>query len=148
MFFSNWDLSGREFAIDSGFIRRGLARNEDDFHAATGRELSLYWHAPHYVASPEIIEGGALAGYEYVQADVAVADWVTREDAGALPGLYKSADALIEEIIEKVKPGYVIPVRIGKGNGGSRDDYLYSKVRVLLNALCERGLTVVTVDRL
>ena len=148
MFFTAWDLSDSDFAIDSGFIRRGLARNEDDFHAATGAELSLYWHAPYYIASPEILEGGALAGYEYVQADIAVADWITRENADTLPSLYKSADALIEEIIEKIEPGYVIPVRIGKGNGGSRDDYLYSKIRVLLNALSERGLTVVPVDRL
>ena len=148
MFFTTWNLLGHEFSIDAEFVRRGLARNEDDFHAATGNELSLYWHAPYYVVSPEILEGGALAGYEYVQADIAVADWTTHEDSGALPGIYKDADTLIEEIMKEVKPGCVIPVRIGKPGSGSRDDYLYSKIRTLLNALCERGLAVVTVDRL
>ena len=148
MFFTSWDLSNADFSIDSGFVRRGLARNEDDFHAATGRELSLFWHAPHYVTSPEILEGGALAGYEYVKADITVADWATREDAIAIPGIYKDADLLIEEIMEKIEPGFVIPVRIGKPTSGFREDYLYGKIRTLFNALCERGYTVVPVDRL
>ncbi len=148
MFFTSWDLSSTEFTVDAEFIRRGLARNEDDFHSVTGDELSLFWHAPYYIVSPEILEGGALAGYEYVQQDIFVADWVTMESAGALPGLYKDADTLIEEIMEKVKPGDVIPVRIGKPADGSREDYLYSRIRTLLNALCEQGYTVVPVSRL
>ena len=36
------------------FIRRGLARNEDDFYEATGSELSLVWHMPNYFLTNSI----------------------------------------------------------------------------------------------
>lgn len=148
LFFTPWNLSDPSFKIDADFIRRGLARNEDDFHNATGGELSLLWHAPYYVRSPETDEGGKAAGYEYVNADVAVPDWVTAEMSPSLPGLYKSADAIIEYIMENIKPGAVIPVRVGKNPDGTRADYLYDRIDVLLNAITEAGYSVVTVGEL
>lgn len=148
MFFTSWNLSDPGFKIDADFIKRGLARNEDDFHNATGSELSLFWHAPYYVLSPEIAEGGNLAGYEYINADIFVPDWVTAEMSGNLPGLYKGADFIIEDIMRDIKPGDIIPVRIGKNMDGTRSDYLYGRIRVLLNALTEAGYSVVTVNEL
>ncbi len=148
MFFTPWNLSDPGFKIDSDFIRRGLARNEDDFHNVTGKELSLLWHAPYYVLSPEIAEGGKSAGYEYVKGDIFVPDWVTAEMSPSLPGLYKGADLIIEDIMKKIKPGDIIPVRIGKTPDGTRSDYLYDRIKVLLNALTEAGYSVVTVSEL
>ena len=148
MFFTSWDLSDPDFRIDADFVQRGLARNEDDFHSITGGELSLYWHAPYYVVSPEILRGGGMAGYTYVPADVFVPDWVTADQSASLPGLYKSADEIIDSILEEVRPGDVIPVRVGKPAEGTREDYLYSRIRVLLNALSDQGYTVVPVNRL
>jgi peptidoglycan/xylan/chitin deacetylase (PgdA/CDA1 family) len=147
LFFTTWDLSGTTYRIDGDFISRGLSRNEDDFYNATGQELTLLWHAPHYVTSPVIIEAGQKAGYRYVSSDVTVLDWVSTEQARSMPGLYKSSADIIEGIVAAVKPGSIVPVRIGKAEG-HRDDYLYDRVGLLVNALIEAGYDIVTVDTL
>ena len=105
------------------------------------------WHAPHYVTSPLIIAAGQKAGYRYISSDVTVLDWVSTEQARSMPGLYKSSAAIIDDIIEAVKPGSIVPVRIGKTEG-HRDDYLYDRVALLVNALTEAGYEIVTVDTL
>lgn len=147
LFFTTWDLSGNRYKIDESFIARGLSRNEDEFYTATGQELSLLWHAPYYVNSPVITRSGAKAGYRYISPDVSVLDWVTREKAREVPSLYRSGAQLVEDILAAKKPGSIIPIRIGRPEG-TRDDYLFEKVDLLLNALYESGYRVVTVDSL
>ncbi len=147
LFFTTWDLSGTKYRIDGDFIVRGLSRNEDDFYNATGQELTLLWHAPYYVDSPMIDEAGEKAGYRYVASDVSVLDWVTAENNRSLPGLCKDSATIIEDILAAKKPGSIIPVRIGKSEG-SRPDYLYNKIEVLINALIEDGYDIVSVDEL
>lgn len=147
LFFTTWDLSGTTYRIDEDFISRGLSRNEDDFYNATGQELTLLWHAPYYVASPEIVDAGNKAGYRYVSGDVTVLDWVGLDQNRTMPGLYRSSAQLVEDIMSAVKPGSIIPVRIGKGRS-ARTDYLFDDVDLLLNALVERGYEIVTVDTL
>lgn len=147
LFYTAWNLAGTRFRIDEDFIARGLSRNEDDFFNATGQELSLFWHAPFYVLSPEILSAGEKAGYRYIAPDIMVPDWVTEEQEYHAPGLYKSAATIVEDILRTAKPGSIIPVRIGK-TGGYRDSYLYEKVDVLINAFIESGYRFVTVDTL
>ncbi len=147
LFFSTWDLASPGFRVDSDFIKQGLARNEDDFYNATGQELSLVWHAPHYVSSPLIEEAGSLAGYAYVRASLAVPDWITEEHERVMPGLYRDASSIIDGIAESARDGDVIPVRIGKPIG-TRKDYLYSRIDALIAALWERGFEIVSVDAL
>jgi len=146
LFFTTWDLSGTGYRIDEDFIIRGLSRNEDDFYNATGQELTLMWHAPYYVVSPMILKAGQKAGYRYVSGDVTVLDWVTAEQERVMPGLYRPAATLIENIMETKKPGSIIPVRIG--TSGERSDYLFEKTDLLINALIEAGYSIVTVDTL
>ena len=81
---------------------RGLSRNEDDFYGATGQELTLLWHAPYYVTSPMILAAGARAGYRYVSGDVTVLDWVTAAQERMMPGLYRDAAGLVEDIAAAV----------------------------------------------
>ncbi len=147
MFFTTWDLAGPSYRIDEDFIMRGLARNEDDFYNATGRELSLLWHAPHYVSSPLIERAGSRAGYRYVTPDVTPADWATVEQDSLMPGTYKRAADIVEEIVRALKPDSIVPVRIGVAPG-TREDYLFDKIDVLLNAIIEEGYTIVPVDAL
>jgi peptidoglycan/xylan/chitin deacetylase (PgdA/CDA1 family) len=147
LFFTTWDLSGTGFRIDEDFIIRGLSRNEDDFYNATGQELTLLWHAPYYVVSPLVLKAGSAAGYRYVSGDVSVPDWATLEQDRLMPGLYKSSADIIEEILKTKKPGSIIPVRIGR-TSGTRNDYLYDRVDLLINALVEAGYEIVTVDEL
>lgn len=71
LFFTSLDFASGEFVIDEEFVRRGLARNEDEFFALTGKELALLWHAPFYHATDAIREFGKNAGYEYVDAKTA-----------------------------------------------------------------------------
>ena len=52
--------------MDEDFIRRGLARNEDEFYQCTESELSIFWHAPFYKTTEQIIEYGKNAGYTYI----------------------------------------------------------------------------------
>jgi len=147
MFFTTWNLAGTEFRVDRDFIMRGLARNEDDFYAVTGQELTLLWHAPGYVISSVILDSGEEAGYRYVFPDVTVPDWVTAEIGRSLPGLYKDASTIIDEIMAVKRPGSIIPVRIGQPSG-TRTDWLYQKVETLINALVESGYQIVTVGDL
>lgn len=147
LFYTAWNLAGTRFRIDEDFIARGLSRNEDDFFNATGQELSLFWHAPFYVLSPEILSAGEKAGYRYIAPDIMVPDWVTEEQEYHAPGLYKNAATIVEDILRAAKPGSVIPVRIGKTDG-YRDSYLFEKVDILLNAFIESGYRFVTVDTL
>jgi len=147
LFFTTWDLSGTQYRIDEDFISRGLSRNEDDFFNATGQELTLLWHAPFYVSSSMIINAGKTAGYRYVSGDITVLDWVTREQSLRLPGIYRSAAELVEQIVASVRPGSIVPIRIGKV-AGERSDYLYEKTDLVVNALIEAGYGIVTVDTL
>lgn len=146
LFFTTWDLSGTQYRIDEDFIARGLSRNEDDFYNATGQELTLLWHAPFYVSSPMILNAGRTAGYRYVSGDVTVLDWVTREQDARMPGIYRSASQLVDQIVASVRPGSIVPVRIGKV--ADRSDYLYEKTDLLVNAFIEAGYSIVTVDTL
>lgn len=147
LFYTTWDLSGTQYRIDEDFVIRGLARNEDDFYNATGQELTLLWHAPYYVTSPTIMSAGGKAGYRYVAGDVSVPDWATAEQERLMPGIYRASAVLIEDIMRDTKPGSIIPVRIGRPEG-TRSDYLYDKIEILVNALIEDGYGIVTVDTL
>jgi peptidoglycan/xylan/chitin deacetylase (PgdA/CDA1 family) len=147
LFFAAIDLSDSRYSIDDDFISRGLARNEDEFYRATGRELTLIWHPPYYAASPEISASAARAGYRTVARDVDPLDWVSREDEKRLSLPQYSAADMIDRIVTARKPGSVIPVRLGLLSGG-RSDYLFSRINVLLDALVREGYSVVPVSAL
>ena len=51
LFYAYFNMTDARFTVDSDFVKSGLARNEDDYYAATGRELSLLWHAPYYIVN-------------------------------------------------------------------------------------------------
>jgi peptidoglycan/xylan/chitin deacetylase (PgdA/CDA1 family) len=147
MFFAPINLSDSRYRIAGDFIGRGLARNEDEFYQATGKELSLLWHAPWYAASPEIAAAAAAAGYRTLGRDVDPLDWVSREDARRLGISQLSAADIIDRIMEQKQPGSVIPIRLGLLPGG-RKDYLFGRLNVLLDALVRSGYSVAPVSTL
>ncbi len=148
MFFAPIDLTDVRYRIDGDFIKRGLARNEDEFYNATERELSLLWHAPYYAVTSAHVEAAAKAGYRYVGRDVDPLDWVSSADARKMPGLYKPAADLVDAVVAAKKPGSIIPIRLGLPTDGDRDDYLFDKVDVLVDALIQAGYRVVPVSTL
>jgi peptidoglycan/xylan/chitin deacetylase (PgdA/CDA1 family)/WD40 repeat protein len=147
MFFAPIDLSDSRYRIGEDFITRGLARNEDEFYQAGGRELSLLWHPPYYAASAEIISAASRAGYRSSGRDVDPMDWLSREDAYRLGLFQSSAGDMIDRIIDQKRPGSIIPIRLGALPGG-RVDYLYLRINVLLDALVREGYRVVPVSTL
>jgi peptidoglycan/xylan/chitin deacetylase (PgdA/CDA1 family) len=147
MFFVPLDLSDSRYQINVDFISRGLARNEDEFYDATGRELALLWHPPYFALSSEYVAAAAKAGYKTIGRDVDPMDWVTRDAAAGRALIQYSASEMIDRIMDTKKPGSVIPIRLGLLPGG-RQDYLYNRLGVLFDALIRGGYSVVTVSTL
>jgi peptidoglycan/xylan/chitin deacetylase (PgdA/CDA1 family) len=146
-FHAHFNLTDSRFTVDQAFIKAGLARNEDDYFAATGRELSLLWHAPYYIVTSEMLEAAAEMNYVYVGRDVDASDWVARTESNEARGIYFSAADLVERLVAEKKPGSIVPVQIGVGEGG-RDDYLFQKLDLVVNELARMGYEIVPVSTL
>ena len=142
-FYCNADLLDDAFTIDADFIKRGLGRNEDEFYAATGKELSPLWHAPFYSVDEKMLKAGSAAGYSYVDAYTAISDRVTIEDSILYGKPYKNASQIIDELASSLTDGMVIPVNVGALPSGSRGDYLYQKLGILISAILNKGYSIV-----
>lgn len=138
MYFSAADLTEKGYIIDEEFIRRGLARNEDEFYAATGRELSLLWHAPFYKANKEIKKAGEASGYRYIEAGRLALDSYTLEKAADGNKWYLGSKDLVKLYAEAACPDMIIPVNVGL-SGGTRKDYLYEKLSLLIGDFLDMG---------
>ncbi|MBN2875841.1 MAG: polysaccharide deacetylase family protein [Spirochaetales bacterium] len=147
MFFSVFDATDARYRADAEFVKRGLARTEDEYFLATGAELSLLWHAPHYATSSVLLEAAAEMNYTYVGRDVDPLDWVGRFQGAMTQSLYASAHDLVERTVKATLPGSIVPVRIGVPDGG-RDDYFYNELPLLINALLADGYKIVPVSTL
>ena len=141
--------------IDDEFIKRGLARNEDEFFYATGKELELFWHTPNYEANAAVKKAGREAGYTWVNKGLAPPDRTTLEDAILGKAVYHSAAAMIDTMSARLasqdksgKPAsFIIPISVGIANG-TRGDYLYEKLDVLISAIIEAGYEIVNLEDL
>lgn len=138
MFYTAADLLSADFASDESFIRRGLARNEDEFYALTGEEMKLFWHAPYGRYSAEIDEAGKAAGYKMPENIISL---LYNEKDSSSPSFSK----VIENTVAQLKDGSVILVSCSAEpaqNGGD----MYTKLDVLLYALLEAGCTPMPVS--
>lgn len=147
MFFTTADLTDSSYVVDESFIRRGLARTEDEFFALTGKELSLYWHTPYYKTTTSIINGGKEAGYTLVTPTTKQLDLQTLEDTAKNSTTYYSSGKIIEGIFGILRDNAIIPISVGLSNG-TRTDYLYNKIDVLISAIIEKGYNIVPVSEL
>lgn len=146
LFHANFNLTDSRYEVDKEFIKRGLARNEDDYFSATGRELSLLWHAPYYVINSDILEASREMNYAYVGRDVDPLDWALANPVtGRAVSL--SAPEMVERIISLKKPGSIIPIQLGINDQRS-GGYLYNNLDTLLNALMKEGYNIVPVSTL
>ncbi|MCL1957986.1 MAG: polysaccharide deacetylase family protein, partial [Spirochaetes bacterium] len=139
--------SNSRYRITQEFITQGLARNEDEFNNATGRELSLLWHPPFYRTSDFITSAAAAAGYRTVIRTVDPGDWLSKESAVRFNIRQTPASQMVEFIMDKKQSDAVIPIRLGLLPGG-RDDYLFQRIEVLLDALIRSGVKIVPVSAL
>lgn len=138
MFFSQTDLTENNFVIDEDFIRRGLARNEDEFYACTNSELLTYWHAPFYKVNEAIVGYGKKAGYNYINLEA--------ED---LEGSGNNPFELIQNYFDRAveEQGGIIPVTIGYSQYKD-SDYLYNYLDLLICALLDGGFELVGLSEL
>lgn len=147
LFSTYFNMTDSRFGVDREFVKQGLARNEDDYFATTGRELSLLWHAPYYFVSSDIIAAAAEMNYTYVGRDLDSYDWVLASDFNKARGIYFPAAQLVDRIISQKKPGSIIPIQVGMV-GGPRDDYLFQKLDLIINQLILLGYQIVPVSTL
>jgi peptidoglycan/xylan/chitin deacetylase (PgdA/CDA1 family) len=145
LFYAPLDFSDSRYRITQEFITRGLARNEDEFFNATGRELSLLWHPPFFRSSSLINNAASAAGYFTVERTIDPGDWLSRGDAVRLNLRQTTPSQMIETIIETKSASAVVPVRLGLLPGG-RDEYLFQRIDVLLDALLRSGCVIVPVS--
>ncbi len=146
MFYIYFNMTDAKFNLDANFIKRGLARNEDDYFLLTGRELSLLWHAPYYFVNSDIIEASASMNYSYIGRDLDPMDWVSLSDCDG-ESMYVPTMDIIENIMSDKKQGSIIPIRIGQTVRG-RDDYLFQNLDLLINGLLIQGYDIVPVTTL
>ncbi|MDR3019767.1 MAG: polysaccharide deacetylase family protein [Treponema sp.] len=142
LFYAPIDFADTRYRITQEFITQGLARNEDEFFHAAEKELSLLWHPPFYRTSNLISSAAQKAGYTTVSRTVDPGDWLSRDDALRLNMRQVSASQMIEQIMDKRTAGAVIPVRLGLLSGG-RNEYLFQRIEVLLDALIRSGCVIV-----
>lgn len=142
MFFSAIDLTDNEFIIDEDFVRRGLARNEDEFYQITKKELSLYWHAPFYFENPQVLSAGEKTGYSYISIS---------NELRELQESHKSLN--IEEILTKyikaIESGeaLVIPIPIGYSTAEVVAP-LYNNLELLICTLIKKGYEFETINKM
>ena len=140
MFFTTADLTNPGFAMTEDFIRRGLARNEDEFYQCTGSELSLYWHAPDYKVTDSIKVYGKHAGYSYVNNNFKY----STSDSQKI-----KSEKLINEysaMLEFADYG-IIPVTVGYSTG-IHEDPLYRHLDLLISVILDSGCEIVTLNQL
>jgi hypothetical protein len=132
------DLTAPGFIIDSAFIRQGLARQEDDWFAATGKELGLLWHAPGWVEGPALAAGARATNYKTIGTDL-----------GYSMGPDRTVDvpALIEALLKAKKPGSIVPLTLGMKDSTTGESF-FNRWDLLLNGLAEAGYHGVTVSQL
>ena len=140
MFFTTANLTENSFVINEDFVRRGLARNEDEFYACTGTELTLFWHAPYYAVSPELITYGGNAGYIYVNACSDVSEF-TNPDMDPEKLIRKFSQGL-----EKSDGGVVSVV--GGFSQSNHSKPLYKYLSLLISALLDSGYELVDLNSL
>lgn len=140
MFFTATDLTNLgPFVIDDDFIKRGLSRTEDEFFFATGKEMSLKWHAPFYKASAKMKAAAKKIGYSYSEAGRFLPEPKTHDDF-----LKSRAHLGTNEIIFRYEHGLsdggVIYLRLG--DNSLRDDSLCEKLDILISSLLEKGFVL------
>jgi hypothetical protein len=90
--------------------------------------------------------------YTYIGRDVDSLDWVPKRDETGISRLYYPSAELIESVIERKLPGSIIAMTVGRPGDdrpdGGRDDYLFTKLDILLNNLIERGYSMVPVSEI
>ncbi len=144
LFYTWFDMSDPGYQIDKTFLKKGLARNEDDYFIATGHEMAQLWHTPYYYINSEILETSESLEYIYVGTDLNIQD--RKGLRGWISGTNDDALSLSKSLLEKVQPGSVIPVTLGRSDG--QEEYLFQYLPMIIEDLLARGYSIVPLTEL
>jgi peptidoglycan/xylan/chitin deacetylase (PgdA/CDA1 family) len=147
LFYAPIDFSDSRYRITQEFITQGLARNEDEYFHATGKELSLLWHPPFYRSTNFIINAAAAAGYKTVERTIDPGDWLSAEDAAKLNIRQDAPSDMIEQIMFRKTNDAIIPIRLGL-IPGRRDEYLFQRIEILIEAMVRSGIEIVPASKI
>ena len=142
--FSTWfDMSDPSYRIDTEFLKKGLARNEDDYFIATGKEMSMFWHTPYYYLDEDVLDVSSALQYVFIGTDLPHKDRPEILYPGKGP-----YDAMKEAgiLLKKVKPGSIITLTLGRGP--VQDEYLFSLLPYIIDELLRQGYEFVDLKRL
>ncbi|HOJ63613.1 MAG TPA: hypothetical protein PLE45_04260 [Spirochaetota bacterium] len=137
------DLTNNNFMIDRTFIRQGLSINEERFFEITNKNFSPYWHAPMFSFNETIVTYAKESGYTYISYNLDSLDWVGLTNRELREEYYMNSSALIERILNNIKPGMVIKINTGK-NFIIREDWLFNDFEILVAELIRSGYTFTT----
>lgn len=142
MFFSAIDLTDNTFVIDEDFIRRGLARNEDEFYQITKKELSLFWHTPFFVKNQMILSAGEKTGYIYVGIPEELLQLQTNNANDNIENLLSKYINCVKENDETV-----LPIQIGYSSQENKT-LIYQHLDILICTLLKNGYEFVTINKI
>ena len=142
MFFSAIDLTDNTFVIDEDFIRRGLARNEDEFYQITKKELSLFWHTPFFVKNQMILSAGEKTGYIYVDIPEELLQLQTNSANDNIENLLSKYINCVKENDETV-----LPIQIGYSSQENKT-LIYQHLDILICTLLKNGYEFVTINKI
>ncbi|OQY33626.1 MAG: hypothetical protein B6241_07445 [Spirochaetaceae bacterium 4572_59] len=136
LFYTYFDMSDPKYHINREFLKKGLARNEDDYFIVTGKEMAMIWHSPYYYFNREILDTTGVLKYTFIGSELEVPDRIAKDDSR-----YSETVPMIENLLNKIVPGTIIPVTVGRF--ADRDDYLSMNLAMLIEGLIIRGYDIV-----
>ena len=92
-----------------------------------------------------IKRAGTESGYKYIHSSVSINDRTSIEQTGYNNIVYYDVDYLIDNYVEELKDNMIIPISVGKING-TRSEYLYDKIDILIAAILNKGYSIVDVS--
>lgn len=132
LFYTWFDLSAPGYQIDKTFLKKGLARNEDDYFISTGQEMAMLWHTPSYYINSEILETSASMQYVFIGTDIPVQDRISRNNASSYDAVEEA-----EKLLMRVKPGSIISLTLGEEEG--QKEYLFQTLPMVIDELVRNG---------
>jgi|GEM_PF-5332377 len=106
------------------------------------------WHNINYNLTPYMMENiKGLKKYPYISRSLDNLDWVPKYSN--YKNYYYNSSDIIKHILASIKSGYIIPISIGDNLSfdpyevdKKRDDYLFSKLELLLNYIIAYGYDI------
>ncbi|WP_168203325.1 polysaccharide deacetylase family protein [Oceanispirochaeta crateris] len=144
LFYTWFDMSDSSYNIDQEFLKKGMARNEDDYFIATGKELSLLWHTPHYFINSEILDASESLQYIYIGTDLPINDKDGRWDREHT--YVSEAVNQAEALLSQVHPGAIIPFTLGKNPG--QEESLVMLLPMVIEELIRQGYEFVDLSEM